>query len=150
MKDFRRTAVSAGFDVTDCAVFHVGDYVPFVHTFRGMRLKNPLNGDQGISKAAVFASARSRKAIRGAVLGTLTCMRKGLPGLPVMVTITRVAPSNGLDDDNLRAACKSVRDGVADFYAMNDRDPRLEWRYAQERGRKGQYDCRIKIERRTT
>lgn len=64
--------------------------------------------------------------------------------LPVAVTLTRIAPSNGLDDDNLRGALKSVRDGVADAFGLDDRDPRIEWRYWQVRG-KG-YAVAIEVE----
>lgn len=65
-------------------------------------------------------------------------------GLPVVVTLTRVAPSNGLDDDNLRPALKSVRDGIADAFGLDDRDPRIEWRYGQ---RKGPYSVIVEIEK---
>lgn len=53
--------------------------------------------------------------------------------LPCIVTLTRVAP-RALDDDNLRAALKSCRDGVADRLGIDDRDPRVEWRYGQAKG----------------
>ena len=61
----------------------------------------------------------------------------------VAVTLTRVAPSNGLDDDNLRGALKAVRDGVADALGVDDRDPRVEWKYAQKRGK---YGVVVKVE----
>ena len=54
-------------------------------------------------------------------------------GLPCVVTLTRVSPRE-LDDDNLRGALKAVRDGVADRLGIDDRDPRVEWRYAQRKG----------------
>lgn len=69
---------------------------------------------------AAFALARSRAATMK---------------LPVTVTLTRIAPSNGLDDDNLRGALKSVRDGIADAFRLDDRDPRIVWRYDQQRGK---------------
>jgi len=62
--------------------------------------------------------------------------------LPTVVTLTRIG-KRLLDDDNLRGACKSVRDGVADFLGVNDADPRVEWKYDQE---KGEYAVRIRIE----
>lgn len=65
-------------------------------------------------------------------------------GLPVAVTITRIAPSNGLDDDNLRGALKAVRDGVADALGVDDRDPRVTWQYGQQRG--AEYGVRIDME----
>ena len=54
--------------------------------------------------------------------------------LPCIVTITRVAP-RFLDDDNLRSAGKSARDGIADRLGVKDNDPRVEWRYAQAKGK---------------
>lgn len=64
----------------------------------------------------------------------------------VIITLTRIAPSNGLDDDNLRSAMKAVRDGITDALGLtNDRDPRLEWRYSQERGAKKTYAVRVLI-----
>lgn len=53
---------------------------------------------------------------------------------PAIVTLTRRAPRE-LDDDNLRGALKAVRDQIADQLRVNDRSPRVEWRYAQEKGK---------------
>lgn len=65
-------------------------------------------------------------------------------GLPVTVTLTRIAPSGGLDDDNLRGALKAVRDGVADAFGLDDRDGRIAWAYEQQRGK--EYGVRITME----
>ena len=51
---------------------------------------------------------------------------------PYEVTLTRVGP-RPLDDDNLRGALKSVRDGIADAFGMDDRDPRVTWLYGQRK-----------------
>lgn len=62
------------------------------------------------------------------------------PKLPCVVTITRVS-SRKLDDDNLAFSCKSLRDYIADALLPGlqmgraDNDPRIEWRYAQEKGK---------------
>lgn len=66
--------------------------------------------------------------------------------LPCVVTMTRLSPGT-LDDDNLQGACKAVRDGIADKLGIDDRDPRVEWRYAQERCKRGEYGVRITITR---
>lgn len=42
-----------------------------------------------------------------------------------------------LDDDNLRSALKAVRDGIAEKLGIDDRDPRVEWRYGQRKGMVG-------------
>lgn len=51
----------------------------------------------------------------------------------VRVTIIRVAP-RPLDGDNLQAAAKAFRDGVADAFRVADDDRRLSWVYAQAKG----------------
>lgn len=64
------------------------------------------------------------------------------------VTLTRIAPRE-LDDDNLRGATKSCRDGIADALHIDDRDKRVTWCYAQRRGRVKEYGVEITIEART-
>jgi hypothetical protein len=51
----------------------------------------------------------------------------------LVVTLTRVSPRE-LDDDNLRSALKSIRDGVAVALRVDDRTPFVRWQYAQRRG----------------
>lgn len=66
--------------------------------------------------------------------------------LPCVVTITRVAPRKLDSHDNLRSGFKALVDGIADRLGVKDNDQRVEWRYAQERGRAKEYACRISIE----
>ena len=74
--------------------------------------------------------------------------RRAIPEGPLDVTLERIAPSDGLDDDNLRPALKAVRDGVADFLGLkSDRDPRVAWHYHQSRGA---YAVRITIAARAS
>jgi hypothetical protein len=54
------------------------------------------------------------------------------PGLSIR--LTRVAPSNGLDGDNLQGAMKGCRDSVAAWLLVDDRHPSITWHYAQRRG----------------
>ena len=57
------------------------------------------------------------------------------PPLPAVVTLTRFAPSNGLDDDNLAGSLKGVRDAVAAWLGVDDRDrSRVRYVYEQQRG----------------
>jgi hypothetical protein len=49
-----------------------------------------------------------------------------------IVLLVRLAP-RALDSDNLVSSLKAVRDGVADAFGVNDRDPRLEFRYDQRK-----------------
>ncbi len=55
------------------------------------------------------------------------------------VTLTRFS-SRRLDDDNMRAAMKAVRDGIADALHVDDGSDDVIWRYAQGAGkRRGTY-----------
>lgn len=67
------------------------------------------------------------------------------PDLPVVVTLVRLS-AGMLDDDNLQGAMKAIRDGVADAYGVPDNDPRIQWRYAQERCKRGEFGVRIEVE----
>ena len=69
-------------------------------------------------------------------------LKRPRPELPVTVIFTRLA-ARRLDDDNLCGGFKACRDEVASWLGVNDNDPRVTWRYAQERG-KG-FACRIEI-----
>jgi len=51
---------------------------------------------------------------------------------PLVITMSRLAPGS-LDSDNAVGACKHVRDGIADWLGIDDRDARVEWRVEQER-----------------
>lgn len=60
--------------------------------------------------------------------------------LPVSIKLTRLAPGNGLDeDDNLRMAFKYIKDYIADQIIPGlaagraDGDKRIKWEYAQEK-----------------
>jgi hypothetical protein len=56
------------------------------------------------------------------------------PPIPCVVVLTRFAPSNGLDDDNLAGSLKGVRDAVADWLGVDDRDrSRVRYLYEQQR-----------------
>jgi hypothetical protein len=65
--------------------------------------------------------------------------------VPCIVTITRIGPKM-LDGDNMQHACKGLRDGIADRLGVDDRDPAVEWRYAQEIARPKRYAVRVRIE----
>lgn len=65
--------------------------------------------------------------------------------LPCVVTMTRLSPGE-LDDDNLPGACKGIRDGIADRLGIDDRDKRVQWRYSQEKCKRGEFGVRVRIE----
>lgn len=101
-----------------------------------------------VSEANVrsFWAARARrvKAQRWAVAALLRGFRP-LPALPAVVTLKRVAPSSGLDGDNLQSALKATRDAVAEVLGVDDRDPRVVWVYEQRRGKPKEWAVEIQI-----
>lgn len=51
-----------------------------------------------------------------------------------------------LDSDNLESAFKSLRDGIADAFEVNDKDPRIEWFADQEQVKtSGKHISRIEV-----
>ena len=116
----------------------------------GMRLTGGLNVKEIYLPIATVSLAnmrehwanRARRAKahrREAYL--LTASLKSLP-LPATITLVRVSPRL-LDDDNLRGALKSVRDGIADRLGIDDRDSRVKWEYGQQTGRPKQKGVKV-------
>jgi hypothetical protein len=88
--------------------------------------------------------ANRNSSHRAAAYFSLKAVRFSPSILPCVCTITRIAPRE-LDDDNLAGGCKSVRDGVADWLGIDDRDPRVQWRYAQAKGKPHEYAARVTL-----
>lgn len=107
-----------------------------------MTLPSVANGNKGGHWAA---RARRTKSQRDAVTLALYKARvfwddiglvrsPPLAGHATTVTLTRVSPRK-LDSDNLAYAFKACRDSVAQYLCVDDADPRIEWRYAQAKGK---------------
>ena len=77
--------------------------------------------------------ARRVKAERHAVAWAMNGKPVPPASMPVVVVLTRTAPGNSLDGDNLQGALKAVRDQVADWLRRDDADPSIVWQYAQRR-----------------
>lgn len=105
-------------------------------TIPGLQLLSEAN-----ERGRWFAGARRTKEHRRLVHLHLRTRRA--PSLPAVVTLVRIAPQP-LDDDNLARALKAIRDEVAVWLnpkrdkhgrcVGDDRDPRVTWQVAQERG----------------
>ena len=87
--------------------------------------------------------ARRARQHREAVLVFWKLHRCAAPPPPLVVTLTRRSPRRLDEGDNLAAALKHVRDGVADCLGIDDGDPRVEYRVEQ---RKGPWGIEIRIE----
>ena len=94
----------------------------------------PIKTVSGMNaREAWFTRSGRVKKERAAVGWMLTQIER--PELPCSVLLTRVAPSNGLDDDNLASSLKGVRDAIAEWLGVDDRDStRVRYRCAQCRG----------------
>ncbi len=105
-----------------------------------LRLRSEAN-----SRDHYMAKARRVKHQREIVTLILQS-RLGLqpPKPPLRVTITRIAP-RALDSDNLVSSAKAVRDAVATWLGIDDRDPCVEYHYAQEKERPGEYAVKIRF-----
>lgn len=92
-----------------------------------------------------FVKAKRTKAQRNVVL--LACRPKlRAHPLPAVVTLVRISPGT-LDGDNLQGALKGVRDSVTQALGLlDDRDPRIAWRYEQRRGKPKEFAIEIRIE----
>ena len=72
---------------------------------------------------------KERKTVAWALVG------HARPPIPCSVRLTRVAPSAGVDDDNLSGSLKAVRDQVAEWLGIDDRHRnQVRYVYAQKRG----------------
>lgn len=95
-----------------------------------MRTGNGLNDRNGHWRGR----ARKVKKERTDTAWMLTKLTKPT-SFPVQVLLRRVAPSSGMDDDNLLGSLKAVRDAVAAWIGVDDRDKaRVRYTYDQRRG----------------
>lgn len=121
----------------------------YVRTIVRLNVKttNPNNGSIGNSRVAGLVRARIRKTQRQLAWAKVMSALGLAPRLPAEVTVTRVAPSTGLDPhDGLGAALKATIDGIADALGLkSDRDPRVTWHLAQRRGEPGEYAVEVAI-----
>lgn len=100
-------------------------------------IESEANGREHWAAKAKRAKAHRKEA--------LSIPRSILQAPPCIVTLTRISP-RGLDGDNLQSGFKALRDGIADRLGIDDKDPRVEWRYQHEKGEPNQYGARVRIE----
>jgi hypothetical protein len=90
-----------------------------------------------------FVKAKRAKAQRSATL-KLCEQHLAVPAFPCVVKLTRVAP-RVLDSDNLARCFKAIRDSIAEFLGVDDRDPRVHYLYDQEKGAPKHYAVRVEV-----
>lgn len=113
----------------------------------GVRIKGTTNGSQGVSQQGRRFRRGTQRGLhrlglnagRALKLQALIVQRGAL-----VVRITRVAPKR-LDGDNLEASLKRVRDGLAKYVDIDDRDPSVEYVADDERGAVREYGVRFEV-----
>jgi len=103
----------------------------------GLRLVSELNQHEHFRIRTKRAQAH-----HAALESVLRVMGGAVPPLPCRVVITRLAPRSLDVGDNLQSSAKHARDAVAKWLGIDDRDPRVEWSVAQE---KGPYGVRVEV-----
>jgi len=86
------------------------------------------------------------KAQRTAAYTMLLTIKRPALWPPLVITLTRIAPRTLDRDDNLNISMKAVRDGVADWLAIDDGSDLLTWRYAQRKGLPKEHAVQIDVE----
>ena len=110
----------------------------------------PLPGLRTVSEMNMRESHWSRAKRSSLQRNHVTLVLRGTvakmmaPMAPLVVTMTRLAPSSGLDSDNLVSSMKHVRDAIAKVIGIDDGDPRIDWRVEQKRGSWG-IEIRIEV-----
>lgn len=115
-----------------------------------IKTPNPSNMSRGSSRLALSGLKKKQRAYAMSI-ATWMMRASGVSWLPCVVSLRRVAPSNGLDPhDSLPGSMKACVDGIADALGLsNDRDERVSWEYDQRRGVKGEHAVEVEIRRVT-
>jgi len=109
-------------------------------TIQGLRL-----GTGGNNRESWHAADRRKRREKESVWIFLRS-QFGLvpPKLPLTITVTRVGPRTVDAHDNLPCACKYIVDEIARYLGVDDANPQLTWKYAQEKSQ--EFGVRIEIE----
>lgn len=104
----------------------------------GLRTTNEQNGSHG----SPFAKNRRRDRVKKVAAFFLKQNFKPQP--LITVKLTRVGAGE-MDDDGLRAALKSVRDGIASALRIDDGSKLIRWEYDQRKCQRGEYAVEVEI-----
>lgn len=110
----------------------------------------PVTNKGAVKRGAIGRSGRDRRAVAAVLARDLAALAPfadaARTGWPVRCRIVRLGGGE-MDDDNLQAAAKWVRDTVALFLGVDD-SPRgpVRWQYGQEPG--GAVGVRVELETR--
>jgi hypothetical protein len=152
LEDYRKGAMLFGSEEHDAFMVSAVEWMPALiaaarKTIPGellLRVRIPqLSPRRNLNSRGHWAKGhRDVKQARGAT--NLLLLQHAPPPLPLQITITRHAVRL-LDDDNAVGSLKSVRDSVADWLSVNDRDPRIHWVVGQTKCKRADVGVVIEI-----
>ena len=112
-----------------------------------IRVELPIKTVSLLNMRDHFRVTSQRKSLhRRTTTLALIESRAKAPELPVVVTLTRLSPGMLDEHDNLPSAFKHIVDGVAAWIGIDDADPRVTWKYAQQKCKRGQFGVILEIE----
>lgn len=119
---------------------------PFIRVcMPGIRLKASTNAREGHWAPRSSRAASQRYGARLTMQGFMRQPPKA-PGY--RIRMTRIAQRQ-FDDDNLAAALKHIRDGIADWLGINDGSDTLLWQCADVNAGQAVYGVLIEVWERT-
>lgn len=134
--------LSTRFDFEARARLYVQSHPPFAWASTPRVLKNPLNGSGGTSRGARYLTNERRKEERK-VGGLLARRLEGAdPSHRWVVVLQRVSPKP-FDDDGLAASLKSIRDGLAASWGVDDGADGPVWFYDWRKGAPKQHAVEV-------
>jgi hypothetical protein len=101
---------------------------------------------RGMNRFVKHTKTKTQRENVKLLLRQLRVVPRVVGGQPNRYEVKLVRISAGeLDDDNLRGSLKAVRDEVAEWIGLDDRDPLIVWKYGQEKAKQGTCGVRIEV-----
>lgn len=104
------------------------------------------NQYRGMHRMVKHAKTKTQRENVRLLLRQLRAVPRVVGGQPnrYEVKLVRISPGE-LDDDNVRGAMKAIRDEVAEWIGLDDRDPLIVWKYGQEKADRGTAGVRVEV-----
>ena len=110
-----------------------------------LSLACPIRIESEANRREHWAARHRRAKAQRAAIGAALLLAGQPPSPPLVVVLTRIGPKL-LDTDNLAGGFKAVRDAIAEWLGVDDGPTsRVEWRYEQRRGKRGEYWVEVRI-----